>query len=40
MTIKLTFDDSDASAYAGTKTFKEDKDAGTITIGMVTLTKK
>lgn len=40
MTIKLMFEDSDASAYAGTKTFKEDKDAGTITIGLVTLTKK
>jgi GTPase SAR1 family protein len=40
MTIKFTFEDSDASKYAGTKTFKENKDAGTITIGMTTYTKQ
>lgn len=40
MSIKFTFEDSDASKYAGTKTFKENKDAGTITIGMTTYTKQ
>ena len=40
MTIKFTFEDSEASEYTGTKTFKEDKDAGTITIGLVTYTKQ
>ncbi len=41
MTISMTFEDSDASTYEVTnKTFKEDKDAGTITIGLITYTKQ
>ena len=40
MSIKFTFEDSDASEYNGTKTFKENKDAGTITIGLITYTKQ
>ena len=40
MSIKFTFEDSDAKEYTGTKSFKEDKDAGTITIGMITYTKQ
>lgn len=41
MTISLTFEDSEASEYTvSNKVFKEDKDAGTITIGLVTYTKQ
>ena len=40
MSIKFTFEDEDAKEYTGTKTFKEDKEAGTITIGIVTYTKQ
>ncbi len=41
MTITITFEDSDASEYSvSSKTFKEDKDAGTITIGLITYTKQ
>lgn len=36
MSITFTYDDGKTE----TQTFKEDKDAGTITIGLVTLTKK
>ena len=41
MTITMEFEDSEASDYRVTnKTFKEDKDAGTITIGLITYTKQ
>ncbi len=41
MTISMSFEDGDASEYSvSSKTFKEDKDAGTITIGLVTYTKQ
>ena len=39
MTIKFTFEDSDAKEYTGEYSFAEDKDAKTITIGIVTYTK-
>ncbi len=40
--ITFTFesDDEDAKSYGGTKTFAQDKDAGTITIGGLTYTKQ
>ncbi len=41
MTITMTFESEDASEYnVSSKTFKEDKEAGTITIGVVTYTKQ
>ncbi len=41
MTIDMTFTDDEAKEYSVTnKVFKEDKDAGTITIGLITYTKK
>lgn len=41
MTISMTFEDSDASEYTiSNKVFKEDKEAGTITIGLITYTKQ
>lgn len=41
MTISMTFEDNDASKYeVSSKVFKEDKDAGTITIGLITYTKQ
>ena len=41
MTITMEFEDSDASDYTVTnKVFKEDKEAGTITIGLITYTKQ
>lgn len=41
MTISMSFEDDDASGYEVTnKVFKEDKDAGTITIGLLTYTKQ
>ena len=39
MTIKFTFEDSDAKEYTGEYKFAEDKDAKTITIGVITYTK-
>ncbi len=39
MTITFTFEDSEAKEYTGTQKFAEDKDAKTITIGMITYTK-
>jgi uncharacterized lipoprotein YehR (DUF1307 family) len=39
MTITFTFEDSDAKEYTGEYKFAEDKDAKTITIGVVTYTK-
>ncbi|MGN1095888.1 MAG: hypothetical protein ACI4QR_05825 [Eubacteriales bacterium] len=38
--IKFTFESSDASEYAGTFSFSEDKDNKTITIGIFTYTKQ
>ena len=41
MTISMTFEDSDASEYTVSNiSFKEDKNAGTITIGLITYTKQ
>ena len=41
MTISMTFEDSDASDYTVSNiAFKEDKNAGTITIGLITYTKQ
>lgn len=37
--IVFTFEDEDASTYTGTKSFTQDKDAGTVTIGGVVYTK-
>ncbi len=41
MTISITFESEDADEYEVTsQVFKEDEEAGTITIGLVTYTKK
>lgn len=40
MDITFTFEDADAKEYSGTFNFDEDKDAGTITIGIITYTKQ
>ncbi len=42
MTITFEFKDnnSDTKDFSGTKTFSEDKDAGTIKIGLITYTKQ
>ena len=41
MTISMTFEDSGASEYTVSNiSFKEDKNAGTITIGLITYTKQ
>lgn len=40
MKISFDFGDEDAKEYSTSFNFKEDKDAGTITIGLITYTKK
>ncbi len=41
MTISMTFEDADAKSYSvNNQKFVENKDAGTITIGLVTYTKQ